>query len=401
MQTVIRNSTPVMRSVANRSVRVLITDDTALYRLMLSDLFSRIPGVDVVGTAYDGADCLMMIEKVKPDFVTLDINMPKLDGLAVLDEIRKRKLGVHAVMVSSPTAESAEQTVRALQNGALDMILKPNGVSREENRIALEKQLLQHVETVRGLLARTPCSMPVSSLNSPSIGESGDLGPCCPYPNPKNVSVENSNDSSVRRPHSTSGNRKKSSVFECLCIGVSTGGPAALATILPKLPPDLPVPIFIVQHMPPVYTKSMAFHLSQSTTFPVVEAIDGTLAKPGTVYVAPGGRQMKVARVNGKLEISITDDPAINACKPSVDYLFDSIATECQGNVLAMILTGMGNDGLAGCRKLHSKGAHIIAQSAETCVVYGMPRQIVEKNLADEIVPLSGIAQRLCQLLKG
>jgi two-component system, chemotaxis family, protein-glutamate methylesterase/glutaminase len=401
MQTVIRNSTPAMKSVTNRSVRVLITDDTALYRLMLSDLFSRIPGVDVVGTAYDGADCLMMIEKVKPDFVTLDINMPKLDGLAVLDEIRKRKLGVHAVMVSSPTAESAEQTVRALQNGALDMILKPNGASREENRIALEKQLLQHVETVRGLLERSHCSLRSKALNSPLSGESESLGPCCPYPGQQNGTLVHSTDRSVGRPQAVVSNRKKSSIFECLCIGVSTGGPAALGTILPKLPRGLPVPIFVVQHMPPVYTKSMAFHLSQSTSFPVVEAVDGTLAQPGTVYIAPGGRQMKIVRSNGKLVISITDDPAINSCRPSVDYLFDSIATECHGNVLAMILTGMGSDGLAGCRKLHSKGAHIIAQSAETCVVYGMPRQIVEMNLADEIVPLSGIAHRLFQLLKG
>lgn len=401
MQTVIRNSLPAINSTTNRSVRVLITDDTALYRRMLSDLFSRIPGVDVVGTAYDGADCLMMIEKVKPNFVTLDINMPKLDGLAVLDEIRKRKLGVHTVIVSSPTAESAEQTVRALQNGALDMILKPSEVSREENRIALERQLLQHVETVRGLLERSNSSIPSREANSPSNGESENLGPCCPYPEQKNGSVRNTGDNSAQRPQASISNRKKSSVFECLCIGVSTGGPAALGTILPKLPKGLPVPIFVVQHMPPVYTKSMAFHLSQSTAFPVVEAVNGTIAEPGTVYIAPGGRQMKVVRSNGKLSISITDDPAINSCRPSVDYLFDSIASECRGNALAMILTGMGSDGLAGCRKLYANGAHIIAQSAETCVVYGMPRQIVEMNLADEIVPLSGIAHRLCQLLKG
>jgi two-component system chemotaxis response regulator CheB len=368
---------------------------------MLSDLFSRIPGVEVVGTAYDGADCLVMIEKVNPDLVTLDINMPKLDGLAVLDEIRKRQIGVHAVMVSSPTAESAEQTVRALQNGALDMILKPSGASVEENRRSLEKQLLQHVETVRGLLARSVGPRQSIASTSRRISEPGSDGPICRYPGPQLGSQLNSTIGLGSRPHATAGNRIKASSFECLCIGVSTGGPAALATILPKLPRGLPVPIFIVQHMPPVFTKSMAFHLSQSTPFPVVEAVDGTFAQPGTVYIAPGGRQMKVSKVNGKFEISITDDPPVNSCKPSVDYLFDSVALECQGNALAMILTGMGNDGLAGCTKLHSKGAHIIAQSAETCVVYGMPRQIVEKNLADEIVPLPDIAQRLCQLLKG
>ncbi|MCU0710684.1 MAG: chemotaxis-specific protein-glutamate methyltransferase CheB [Pirellula sp.] len=395
------NSTSGMRTGSSRSVRVLVTDDTALYRRMLSDLFARIPGVEVVGTAYDGADCLMMIDKVNPDLVTLDINMPKLDGLAVLDQIRKRKLGVHAVMVSSPTAESAEQTVRALQNGALDMILKPSGASVEENRKSLERQLLQHVETVQGLLARTAGRRQSNALLSNRMGESGSVGPSCRYPGPEETSIANADKGSFGRPTANAGPRKKCSTFECLCVGVSTGGPAALATILPKLPRGLPVPIFIVQHMPPVFTKSMAFHLSQSTSFPVIEATDGTLAQPGSVYVAPGGRQMKIAKINNRLEISVTDDPAVNSCKPSVDYLFDSVASECQGNVLAMILTGMGNDGLAGCKKLHAQGAHIIAQSAETCVVYGMPRQIVEKNLADEIVPLPEIAQRLCQLLKG
>lgn len=401
MQSVIGNSRAGSRTSASRPVRVLVTDDTALYRRMLSDLFSRVPGVEVVGTAYDGADCLMMIEKVSPDLVTLDINMPKMDGLAVLDEIRKRKLGVHAVMVSSPTAESAEQTVRALENGALDMILKPNGASVEENRRSLERQLLQHVETVQSLLARMAGPRQFGGLAGNRANESSSVGPSCRLPGPESPSIRNKTSDSVSDQIVATNRRTKATTFDCLCIGVSTGGPAALATILPKLPRGLPVPIFIVQHMPPVFTKSMAFHLSQSTPFPVVEAVDGTIAQPGCVYVAPGGRQMKISKSSNRLEISITDDPAVNSCKPSVDYLFDSVAAECHGNVLAMILTGMGNDGLAGCKKLHANGAYIIAQSAETCVVYGMPRQIVEKNLADEIVPLPDIAQRLCQLLKG
>lgn len=399
MQALVSNSNAGMRSASNRTVRVLVTDDTALYRRMLSDLFSRIPGVEVVGAAYDGSDCLQMIEKVNPDLVTLDINMPRMDGLAALEEIRKRKLGVHVVMVSSPTAESAEQTVRALQNGALDMILKPSGSSIEENRKSLEKQLLQHVETVQGLLKRKSGNPSSRKADATRYVGTSQIGPTCNYAPSQSGSMKATG-------HSSNQNRKSSTnssrgPFECLCIGVSTGGPAALACILPKLPRGLPIPIFVVQHMPPVFTKSMAIHLAQSTPFPVVEATNGCIAQPGTVYVAPGGRQMRISKTNGKFEISITDDPAVNSCKPSVDYLFESIAEECSGSVLAMILTGMGNDGLAGCTKLSAVGAHIIAQSAETCVVYGMPRQIVENNLADEIVPLPDIANRLCQLLKG
>lgn len=400
MQALVGNSNTGTQSASSRTVRVLVTDDTALYRRMLSDLFSRIPGVEVVGTAYDGSDCLQMIEKVNPDLVTLDINMPRMDGLAALEEIRKRKLGVHVVMVSSPTAESAEQTVRALQNGALDMILKPSGSSIDENRKALEKQLLQHVETVQGLLKRTSGTPSSRKANTTLYAGTSQIRPACAYAPSPSGSLKATEFGSNPNLKSTL-RSPRSRQFECLCIGVSTGGPAALACILPRLPRRLPVPIFVVQHMPPVFTKSMASHLSQSTPFPVVEATNGCIAEPGTVYVAPGGRQMKVARTNGKFEITITDDPAVNSCKPSVDYLFESIAQESNGSVLAMILTGMGNDGLAGCTKLSAVGAHIIAQSAETCVVYGMPRQIVENNLADEIIPLPDIANRLCQLLKA
>jgi two-component system, chemotaxis family, protein-glutamate methylesterase/glutaminase len=363
-----------MITTPRKPIRVLVTDDTALYRRMLSDMFSKIPGVEVAGTAFDGEDCLSMIERLKPDFVTLDINMPRRDGLATLEEIRRRKVATHVVIVSSPTAESAEQTVRALRNGALDMILKPSGASVEANRKCLEEQLLAQVETVRGLLHRV-----APRIHQPT------------------TSVAPGKPNSVAAPKA----RKRSGPFECLCIGVSTGGPAALGAILPKLPKGLPAPIFIVQHMPPVFTKSMAAHLAQASSIPIIEASHGQTAENGAAYVAPGGKQMRVVKKGLQFEIQITDDPPVAACKPSVDYLFDSVAKACTGNILAMILTGMGNDGLSGCRKLHALGAHILAQSGETCVVYGMPRQIVDNNLADEILPLPGIADRLTQLFKG
>lgn len=366
----------LMSTVVPSSVRVLVTDDTALYRRMLSDVLSSIPGVEVAGTSFDGEDCLVQLEKLRPDFVTLDINMPRRDGLSTLAEIRKRGIKTQVVMVSSPTAESAEQTLLALRSGALDMILKPAGSSIQENRRSLEEQLLNQVETVRGLLK--------NSFRS-SANRTRPPAPVQPRNNPRVASP------TVNRV----------GTFQCLCIGVSTGGPAALGNIIPMLPPGLPVPIFIVQHMPPVFTKSMANHLGSISKVPVVEATHGEIAKPGHVYIAPGGKQMKMARKGVSFEIIVNDDPALGACKPSVDYMLNTAAEVTGGSTLAMILTGMGSDGLAGCRRLSALGAHVLAQSGETCVVYGMPRQIVDNGLANEIIPLQGIASRLVELLKG
>lgn len=363
-------------SIVVPPIRVLVTDDTALYRRMLSDVLSSMPGVEVAGTSFDGEDCLVQLEKLRPDFVTLDINMPRRDGLSTLAEIRKRGIKTQVVMVSSPTAESAEQTLLALRSGALDMILKPAGSSIQENRRSLEEQLLNQVETVRGLLNRVLrpiATKPRTIVASQPTG--GVQGPIA----------------------STS----RTGAFQCLCIGVSTGGPAALGSIIPSLPKTFPVPIFIVQHMPPVFTKSMANHLASISKVPVVEASNGEVAKPGHVYVAPGGKQMKVVRKGVTLEIVVNNDPPVGACKPSVDYMLNTAAEVSGANTLTLILTGMGSDGLAGCRKLRAMGAHVLAQSEETCVVYGMPRQIVDNGLANEILPLNGIAPRLVEILKG
>jgi two-component system chemotaxis response regulator CheB len=343
---------------------------------MLSDVLSSIPGVEVAGTSFDGEDCLVQLEKLRPDFVTLDINMPRRDGLSTLAEIRKRGIKTQVVMVSSPTAESAEQTLLALRSGALDMILKPAGSSIQENRRSLEEQLLNQVETVRGLL-KSALRPSVAPTRSPALSQPGN---------------------NARGPMPTA---NRVGTFQCLCVGVSTGGPAALGTIIPLLPVGLPVPIFIVQHMPPVFTKSMANHLASISKVPVGEATHGEVAKPGHVYIAPGGKQMKLVRKGVVFEIVVNDDPALGACKPSVDYLLNSAAEVTGGSTLTLILTGMGSDGLAGCRKLGAMGAHVLAQSGETCVVYGMPRQIVDNGLANEIIPLNGIAARLVELLKG
>lgn len=371
-------------------IRVLVTDDSPIYRRLISDALSRLPNVEVAGTSFDGEDCLRMLERLKPHFVTLDINMPRRDGLSTLEEIRKRRIDTHVVMVSSPTAQSADQTMRALRNGALDMIFKPEGDDFEANRKSLEVQLLQQVETVRSLaksaIARSREATAPSGHRSSMRTPQNDVSRSIHYV----ANRSNSSQSEVRKGS-----------FDCLCIGVSTGGPAALGVLLPNLPPRLSIPIFIVQHMPPMFTKSLADHLSQLGPIRVTEATHGERPLPGHAYIAPGGKQMRVVRTGKEYRIEVTDEEYDSPSKPSVDYLFESVCNTYGRNTLALIMTGMGSDGLRGCKKLQSSGAYILAQSADTCVVYGMPRQIVDHHLASEVVPLPALAARIGELLRN
>ncbi|AMV30579.1 Chemotaxis response regulator protein-glutamate methylesterase of group 1 operon [Pirellula sp. SH-Sr6A] len=370
-------------------IRVLVTDDSPIYRRLISDALTKLPNVEVVGTSFDGEDCLRMLEKLKPHFVTLDINMPRRDGLSTLEEIRKRGLDTHVVMVSSPTPQSAEQTMRALRNGALDMIFKPEGDDIQSNRKSLEMQLFQQVETVRSLAKSALVRSNQTRINT--VVRSTLPGPTR-EPNRSMHHVE------PRPIHSQSVTRK--GIFECLCIGISTGGPAALGVVLPGLPAKFPVPIFIVQHMPAMFTKSLAEHLAQLCSIRVSEAVHGERPEPGHAYIAPGGKQMKIVKSGGMPRIEITDEEYDSPSKPSVDCLFESVHSVFGKSTLALIMTGMGCDGLRASRMLHSAGAHIIAQSADTCVVYGMPRQIVDNHLASEVVPLPMMATRIGELLR-
>jgi two-component system, chemotaxis family, protein-glutamate methylesterase/glutaminase len=372
-------------STPSAPVRVLVTDDTALYRRTISDILKSIPDVEVIGAAFDGEDCLALAEKHRPDLITLDIQMPRRDGLSTLEELKKRRITSEVVMVCSETTESADQTLQALRNGALDMILKPNGNNLVENKKNLEGQLIKQIQTVQFRKGRR---------SSSSVSIAADRA--IPASNIKMVA------SSETRTTPSLASQSPSASFnpKCVCIGISTGGPQALGVLVQGLSKQLPVPIFIVQHMPPLFTKSLADHLSSGGRIKATEGVNGEMAEPGRIYIAPGGKQMKVERKGTQFQIVITDDPPIGACKPSVDYLFQSV-DQCVGkDCLAVIMTGMGNDGLAGCKKLFASGAHILAQNADTCVVYGMPRQIAENNLAHEILPLEMIASRIQQLVR-
>lgn len=343
-------------------LKALVVDDSALFRKIVREVLQQIPGVEVVGTAANGRAALERIVDDRPDFITLDLEMPELDGLGLLRELAVRDLDVKAVMISSQTSTGAQATSAALQLGAFDFVLKPHAAQPAANAEQLRRQLEPKVAAIAS-----------------TIGH-------------RRVRIEPPQPAPPPRPAERAG---KFATPKIVGIGVSTGGPAALSRILPRIPGDFPCPIVVVQHMPPMFTKSLAEDLNRSCRLEVLEAYDGCVAVPGKIFIAPGGKQMRVSMLTGRPVIQITDDPPERHCKPSVDYLFRSLASHFGPEALGVILTGMGDDGTIGCRHLRERGARIIAQDQATCVVYGMPKSVFEAGLVDQVEPLDRIVPSL------
>lgn len=356
-------------------LRILVVDDSALYRQLVKNVLRDVPGVEVVGAAKGGQEALDLVAELDPELLTLDVRMPDMDGIAVLRELKKRRARARAIMLSSLTADGAQVTTDALLEGAFDFIQKPGGTDAMANRTALLESLIEKTNAFRsGRRGRGFQVPPVRVAGNRSSG----------------VPVQEESDRGV------------SATFRCEAIGIatSTGGPAALREVLPALAGDLPVPVFIVQHMPAPYTHSLAARLNELSQLEIVEGVDGMAVEAGFVYIAPGGRQMKVEKLSGHLRIRITDDPPEQSCRPSADYLFRSLADVYQGQVLAVVMTGMGRDGTAGCREIRERGGYVIAQHAEGCSVYGMPKAVVDERLAHDVVPLDRLADRVVGRLR-
>ncbi len=371
--------------MGNRNIRVLVVDDTVLYRKILTDVLNTFPGVEVVGAVGNGQLALSSVTTLKPDIMTLDFEMPVLDGIATLKQLQKHPSDVAVVMVSAHTLQGAKVTLQALELGAFDFIAKPSGSSLQENRQSLMKQLkpvIQSVATKR-LLARTSSMMkrtaptPVSSTRTTAS-----------QPVRSNVAA----------PVRSTGARP--GIVQILAIGVSTGGPNALADLLPRLPENLKVPVVIVQHMPPVFTKALAESLDAKCKLSVVEAQHGNRVLPGTIYIAPGGKHMGLKKVGTVVMVELTTDPPENHCRPSVDYLFRSVAEVYNNNTLGVILTGMGSDGAKGLQVMKGKGSQVIAQDQQSCVVYGMPMEAVKIGVVDVELPLNRIASEIVKRVK-
>ena len=360
-------------------LKVLVVDDTIFYRKIVSDVLSKIPDVEVVGTASNGQIALSRIKSLKPDLITLDVEMPVLDGLGVLEAIKKEGLEVGVIMVSTLTTRGSKITMKALELGAFDFVTKTDRDDPEENFKALHLALLPRVRAyARRLEFR-------KSLREGKL------------PSKLKSRLAAISDDATRKSFLA----KRRAKSDIVAVGISTGGPNALIKVLPALPDNLGVPIVLVQHMPPTFTKSLAESLNQKCSLRVKEGEDGEVLEPNTVYIAPGGKQMKVATgVGGKKVVRITNDPPENNCKPAADYLFRSVAKEYRNRATGVIMTGMGQDGTLGLKVMKSFGAVVIAQDAESCVVYGMPKAAVEAGVVDIVAPLDKIAQEIVNTVR-
>ena len=360
------------------TIRILVVDDSPFMRKSLQKMLEEAPDLRVVATARDGIDALEKIEEFKPDLVTLDIEMPRMDGLTCLKKIMANH-PMPVLMVSSLTQEGAQSTLDALSLGALDFIPKENGFA------SLSIMQIQHdlQEKVRRLAAS-----PRFHKKGPGAPQSAP-SPTAATPAPAKPAMP------PKAPLPTGTTLGASPQAELLLIGSSTGGPKALQDILPTIPASLPVPCLIVQHMPSTFTKPFADRLNGLCQVHVKEAEQGEPLKPGTVYIAPGGIHMTYGARSPKGCIELSPEPVASLHRPSVDVLFLSVAELFRGQVLAGILTGMGSDGAKGMEQLKKRGAHTLAESEESCVVYGMPRAAVERGCVDVVTPLADIPGHL------
>ena len=361
-------------------LRVLVVDDSALYRKVVRAVLEQLPNVEVIGHAQNGRLALDRIIADRPDVITLDMEMPELDGLGLLGELRERKIQLSAIMISTLTAAGAQATSQALQLGAFDFVLKPTSPDLQTNERQLLADLGPRLDACR-LVRRDGAAGRVGvRLSSPAARGSnpGASGPSRPQ-------LASSAASLRRTP-------------DLIGIGVSTGGPVALNKLLPLLSPQTP-PLVIVQHMPPIFTKTLADDLNRRCQLEVVEGYHGMTVQRGRAIIAPGGKQMRIVRDERRTYVQITDDPPERNCRPAVDFLFRSIAAEYGSKAWGAILTGMGDDGALGCRAMKERGAAILAQDEATCVVYGMPRAVAEAGLVDVVGPLETIAARINESL--
>ena len=349
------------------AIRVLVVDDSALMRIMVSKMLEEDADIEVVGTARNGLDALTRIGKLDPDVVTMDIEMPELDGLSALKRIMN-ECPRPVIMLSSLTTAGADATVDALRHGAFDFLAKPGVRAGDLSGVAGE--LVAKVKLAARTSVRRLQGTPIQRTAGPP---------------------------GLSRSAGTSQTRK---VTQLVAIGTSTGGPRALDAVLSSLPKTMPCPILIVQHMPPKFTLSLARRLDGSCAIHVVEAQHHQVLENGTAYIAPGDFHMAVSGRDGQYRIILNQDPKRHEHRPSVDVLFESLALLPNIARHLVLMTGMGNDGAVGMMKAKKAGASTIAESEHTSVVYGMPKAAVELGCVDHIVPLPRIGQELLSLIQ-
>lgn len=363
----------------SRRIKVLVVDDSVVVRRLVSDALATDPAIEVVGTAPNGRVALSKIGQVNPDLITLDIEMPVMDGLETLRHLRRDHPRLPVVMFSTLTEHGARATLDALELGASDYVTKPANVgSVNASREAVREQL---VPRIRGLCrsvvrdpvppTRTPATGPTARgpVGAPGAGAAGAVPP-------------------TARRASQPARR-----IDVVAIGSSTGGPDALTAVLSAVPAGLGVPVVVVQHMPPVFTRQFAERLDAKVALRVTEAAAGDVAEAGRVLIAPGDHHLRFRRSLGTQQVVATLDQGTpeNYCRPAVDVMFRSVVDTWGGNVLAVVLTGMGSDGARGCAEVAAAGGSLLVQDADTSVVWGMPGAVVAAGLEPDVLPLGRI----------
>ena len=345
-----------------RQVRVLVVDDAVVIRRILTDILSEDSALQVVAACPSGKIAIQRIPQLNPDIVVLDVEMPEMNGIETLAEIKKSYPKMPVIMYSALTGRGASATLDALALGATDYVLKPTNAATAEMAAA----------SVRGEL-------------TPKVKYFGAKGAGINLPHAEQKSQGAMQVVASKYPG------PKTTILDIVAIGVSTGGPNALAEVLPLFSADFPLPIVIVQHMPPVFTSYLAERLQAKSKIKIKEGAEGDVLRPGFAYIAPGGFHMCIRRRGDDCVIEINSNPPENSCRPAVDVMFRSVAEAFRGHSLAVILTGMGQDGLRGCELIAEQGGQVVAQDEVSSVVWGMPGFVVKAGLADVVLPLVDI----------
>lgn len=389
----------------NSSTKILIVDDNVIYRKMLVRAIKDMNGVELITPAPNGRTALARLQNNKIDLVLLDMQMPEMDGLETLQLISEKHPDVGVIMISGEFESDAQVVIKALQMGAIDFLPKIPSDPGDDLIKTLKSQLssLMHQcqgrKSLRYAKQLAGGNRPCSSRSLSQITGNGKER--------LDAEVEKSPEALFSKTPFVPQRRVRPSRIDVVVVGVSTGGPNALNKIIPELPEDLGVPVLIVQHMPAFLTHSLAQSMDIKSVLRVKEAVDGEMLLPNTVYVAAGGKHLIVQNMIPNEEtplqrvIRLTENPPENSVRPSADVLFRSVAETFDGHILAVIMTGMGNDGMKGVQAMKEKGCYCLTQAEETCVVYGMPRSVDEAGLSDEQVALEDLAPRIIELVKG
>src|ERR1700680_1685844 len=363
MMSVALTSSPIPASARQQPLRVMVVDDSVVIRGLISRWIGAEPDMEVAASLRTGLDAVNQLERINPDVAVLDIEMPELDGISALPQLLAKKRNLIVIMASTLTRRNAEISFKALSLGASDYIPKP-----ESTREVSAAEIFHHdlIQKIRSLGAKLRRAAPMAP--SPPL---------------------------VRRPFSIQAPR-------VLLIGSSTGGPQALMSLVAEIGPVIDrFPVLITQHMPPTFTTILAEHLARSSHRPAHEAVDGEIIKAGRIYLAPGGRHMRVFRHGIDAVIALDDGAPVNFCKPAVDPLFASAIDVWQGATLAVVLTGMGSDGMRGGKEIVAAGGSVIAQDEASSVVWGMPGAAANAGICAAILPLNQIAPKLVRLFSG